>query len=117
MEICMSAGNVRDIQSNRTSRKMNTFNICMVIALVCLIYTLYRLVSDAWKAGKASVEIIDAEARIRSEIEMRNDFAYVSGEGTPEQLKQKYIAEGLRRALYILHFCNNINNSPCKPRK
>lgn len=28
----------------------------MIIALVCLIYTLYRLVSDAWRAGRENAD-------------------------------------------------------------
>ena len=73
---------------------MNTFNICMVIALVCLIYTLYRLVSDAWKAAK----------------EDRDNGLFITHEELGK-MREHWIEYGKELGR------KEDNNSPCKPRR
>lgn len=74
----------------------------------------------------ASAEMLDriincCEASIRFEIEQNEKVLYTLGTEwdveSPEWLEYIYINKGLNRALQIIQYCRNLNNSPCKPRK
>jgi len=73
---------------------MNTFNIFMIIALVCLIYTLYRLVSDAWRAGRENAD----------------DGLFITHEELGK-MRDEWIEYGKKLGR------KENDNSPCKPRK
>lgn len=72
----------------------NLFNVAMIIALVCLICTLYCLVTDAWRAGKEDAD----------------DGLFITHEELGK-MREDWIEYGKKLGR------KENDNSPCKPRK